>query len=121
LATVKKMPDFEPQPRTERCRNILRHWQTLRGDRLRPCRSEIDPANMVRDLPHIGLFEVHAPDLTYCRLAGTAYRFSLGFELTGKNVVHLYAQELHRTAGYRFYMIATQPALRPWKCPCGFH
>jgi len=100
---------FDPPPKTETCQFVLGHWHALRGDRLRPRRAEIDPAAMARHLPYVGMFEVLTPELTLCRLAGTAFRSSLGFELTGRNVVHLYAPDLHRAAGYRFQTIVTRP------------
>jgi hypothetical protein len=103
-------PAFSQPPKTEPCRFILDYWQALRGDRLRPRHAEIDAVAIAPQyLPHVALFEVRAPDLTHCRLAGTAFRLSLGFELTGRNVVHLYAPELHRAAGYRFFTMASQP------------
>ena len=52
---------------------------------------------------------MRSPDLTICRLAGTAFHKTLGFELTGKNVIHIYTPNLHRAAGYRFWMMASQP------------
>jgi hypothetical protein len=94
---------------TETCKFLLGYWQALRGARLLPAHADIDPASLSRFLPKIGLFEVRSPDLTICRLAGTGFRASLGFELTGRNVVHLYAADLHRAAGYRFWMMATKP------------
>ena len=100
---------FDPPPKTEACRVILDHWQALRGDRLLPRHAEFDPAAVARYLPQVALFEVRSPELTLCRLAGTGFRLSLGFELTGMNVNHLYAPELHRAAGYRFTTMATQP------------
>jgi hypothetical protein len=102
-------PVFDPPPRTEACRFVLGYWASLRGGRLRPRRAEIDPGALARHLPNVGMFEVRSTELTYCRLAGSAFRLSLGFELTGRNVVHLYAPELHRAAGFRFQSIATRP------------
>lgn len=101
--------NFAPRPGSKPCSAILDHWQVLRGDRLRPRRSEIDPAALVPFLPNIGIFEVVAPDVTICRLAGTAFRRTLGFELAGRNVAELYGPTLCRAAGYRFHMMATQP------------
>ncbi len=101
--------NFAPRPASKPCAAILDHWQALRGDRLRPRRSEIDPAALVHFLPNIGIFEVMSPDVTLCRLAGTAFQRSLGFELTGRNVAELYGPTLFRTAGYRFHMMAMQP------------
>jgi len=100
---------FDLSPKTEACRVILDHWQLLRGDRLLPRHAEFDPAAVARYLQNVALFEVRSPELTFCRLAGTAYRLSLGFELTGMNVNHLYAPELHRAAGYRFTTMAIRP------------
>jgi hypothetical protein len=111
---------LDSPPKTEPCRVILDYWQTLRGDRLRPRRAEIDPGALRRYLPHVGLFQVQTPEFTLCRLAGSAFRLSLGFELTGRNVVHLYAPELHRAAGYRFYMMATQPCAAMLELPLKF-
>ena len=102
-------PSFELRPKTEPCRAILAHWQELRGNRLRPTRAEVDPTTLARSLPHAGLFEVQSLELTVCQLAGTAFHKSLGFELTGRNVIHIYAPSLHRAAGYRFLMMATHP------------
>jgi hypothetical protein len=101
--------NFVPRPSSKPCGAILDHWQALRGDRLRPRRSEIDPGALVPFLPNIGIFQVISPEVTLCRLAGTAFHRSLGFELTGRNVAELYGPTLYRTAGYRFQLLATQP------------
>jgi len=113
-------PGFDTPPKTETCRFILKYWQALRGARPRPRRAEIDPAALAPYLPQVGLFEVQSPEFTLCRLAGTAFRLSLGFELTGRNVVHLYAPELHRAAGYRFHMMVTQPCASMLELPLKF-
>lgn len=100
---------FAPRPNSKPCGVILDHWEALRGDRLRPRRSEIDPAALRPFLQNVGIFEVCAPTVTMCRLAGTAFHRTLGFELTGRNVVELYGPPLYRAAGYRFHAMATQP------------
>ena len=113
-------PAADLLPRTEACRFIIDYWRRVRGDRLRPRDGEIDPAGLAKYLPHIALLEVRARDETYCRLAGTAIRLSLGFELTGKNVIHIYAPELHRAAGYRFWSMATHPCGAMFEMPLRF-
>jgi hypothetical protein len=101
--------NFAPRPSSKPCGVILDHWQALRGDRLRPRRSELDAAGLAPHLQNVGIFEVCAPDVTLCRLAGAAFHRTLGYELTGRNVVELYGPPLYRAAGYRFHMMATQP------------
>jgi hypothetical protein len=108
-AALAAAPAFDLSPRTEACRFIADYWLSLRGERVRPRNAEIDPAVLARYLPHVALLEVRSADDTVCRLAGTAIRLSLGFELTGKSVIHLYAPELHRAAGFRFWTMATRP------------
>jgi hypothetical protein len=111
---------IEPSLQTEICRLLFRQWQALRGDRLLPRRADLDPAHFAGYLPHVGLFEVHGPELTVCRLAGTSFQRSLGFELTGRNVVHIYAPDLRVAAGYRFFMMATQPCAAMLELPLRF-
>ena len=118
--TKSSKPFFDPPPKTAPCRAILDHWRGLRGTRLRPARGEIDPAMLARALQHAGIFEVRSPVLTVCQIAGTMFRKSLGFELTGRNVIHLYAPELHRAAGYRFFMMATHPCAATLELPLRF-
>lgn len=120
LAVPGLVPAFDLSPQTEACRFIVEYWRSLRGARLRPRNGEIDPAVLTRYLPHVALFEVRTPDNTYCRLAGTSVRLSLGLELTGKNVVHLYAPELHRAAGYRFWSMAMHPCGALFEMPLRF-
>jgi hypothetical protein len=114
------LTEIEPSLKTEPCRFLLRHWQDLRGDRLLARRADLDPERLAPYLAHIGLFEVRAPDVTICRIAGTAFERSLGFELTGRNVIHLYAPDLHPAAGYRFFMMATQPCAAALELPLRF-
>ncbi len=113
-------PVMDLSPRTEACRFIVDYWRSLRGDRILPRNAEIDPIALMRNLPHVALFEVRTPDLTVCRLAGTTFGLSLGFELTGKNVIHLYGPDLHRAAGYRFWMMAKQPCAALFEMPLRF-
>ncbi len=68
----------------------------------------------------MALFEVRDANVTICRLAGTALHRTLGFELTGRNVVHLYGPSLHRAAGYRFFMMAKQPCAAILEIPLKF-
>jgi hypothetical protein len=113
-------PDIPSIAQTDHCRSIIDYWRVLRGARMAPLRGDFDPAEVPRHLPHVAIFEVLGPELTLCRLAGTAWRRSLGFELTGKNVVHLYAAELHRAAGWRMERPRLIRAARSWNSTSGF-
>jgi hypothetical protein len=66
---------------------MRRIWAVLeakRGERAFLSRADIDPGELVPVLATVGLVEVHREPLRFrVRLAGTAWRDTLGFEATG--------------------------------------
>ena len=59
------------------------YWEALRGDRILPLRSEIDPRGMERALDHTFLLEKIAPGLARFRLAGGELNDVMGMEVRG--------------------------------------
>ena len=100
-------------PKTKACKVLLEVWLAWRGDRLLPRHADLDPCDLRTVLPHISVAEIHGPAATIVRLAGTVYRDTLGFELTGLNMVDLSPEADRGIRAYRAWVAATQP--------CGMH
>lgn len=62
---------------------LYRYWDTARGARAPPTRSDLDPTGIVKLLPFIGLIE-HRQDGYYWRLVGTSIAQHMGTDVTGK-------------------------------------
>ena len=95
--------------KTDPCTRLLAYWDALRGDRLLPLRSEIDPAALVAILPYVSIVEVRDPDTMVYRLCGTALRDIMGIEATGLNMLDLAPPEGRRQRAYRNWVAATRP------------
>lgn len=54
--------------------DLLSHWLEIRGDRLVPCRTELDPARLAQSLPRIWIGEFVPPDRLVIRLMGEELR-----------------------------------------------
>jgi hypothetical protein len=72
---------------------IAHYWLSLWNNDRPPRRSSFDVVR-VRDLVKaIAIFDVRPGEGVFCRLAGTAYTFRFGFDITKKNWVDLTPKE----------------------------
>lgn len=71
-------------------RELFEYWSERRGDRRMPARSDIDPADIPRLLPHLLLADVEndVSDVRF-RLVGTELVESFGGEFTGHHLSEL--------------------------------
>jgi len=65
--------------------DLYRYWLSKRGLRRMPSRSDIDPADIPRLLPYVGMVEKVDDEFRY-RLAGTALVQQFGRDFTGKTL-----------------------------------
>ncbi len=65
---------------------IEAYWEALRGDRLTPLRSEVDPRGIDRALEHAFILERIAPGVARFRLAGMHLNDLMGMEVRGMPV-----------------------------------
>jgi hypothetical protein len=73
------MPQLDPM-----LTMFYRYWETQRGSRAMPRRSDIDPADIPALLPHLQLVDVTDEGRFRFRLVGTAIVTAFGGELTGR-------------------------------------
>src|SRR6185436_9837763 len=72
---------------------LLTYWRRLRGDRLVPHKSEIDPRAIKDHLAFAFLLQRDSDDRFTFRLAGTGLCELFGLELKGHNFIHYWADE----------------------------
>jgi len=72
---------------------LLTYWRRLRGDRLMPRKSEIDPRTIKDHLAFSFLVQRDGEDRFTFRLAGTGMCELFGQELKGHNFIHYWADE----------------------------
>ncbi|MEV8467408.1 PAS domain-containing protein [Fluviibacterium sp. DFM31] len=70
---------------------IEAYWEALRGDRITPLRSEVDPRGIDRALEHAFILERIAPGVARFRLAGMHLNDLMGMEVRGMPVTSFIA------------------------------
>ena len=59
------------EPRNDQLKALLAYWRQKKGDRRAPTRADIDPAEIKRLLPYVGLVDVERSPLRFrYRLVG---------------------------------------------------
>jgi hypothetical protein len=83
--TAQNLPGLDPLSlRAERLRVAYGYWLGKRQGRLMPCRSDIDPVEILALLPYVMLIDVVADPLDFrYRLIGTAARNIMRRDYTG--------------------------------------
>lgn len=78
---------------------LLTYWDAKRGERPCPARSDIEPADIARYLPHVLISETADDNSWRFRLAGTALCNLAGQELKGLPVSGLWLADYRRNLG----------------------
>lgn len=90
-------------------------WQGWRGDRLLPCRSDVDLAPLGKLMPRLALIEARSASDIVFRLAGTEIEQQYGRRLTGESYVTMVPPAEQQSRGTLLWRIAQQP------CSCVQH
>ncbi len=86
---------------------MLRYWESKRRRRAMPARADLDPADIVPLLPHLGIVEFSGARLR-CALLGTAIAEAFGVDHTGRHFDEFLAGERLRFFERLFRQIAEQ-------------
>ncbi|MGD1933595.1 MAG: PAS domain-containing protein [Candidatus Phaeomarinobacter sp.] len=90
------MPDLKssrPDLELPENRDLLAHWEALRGADAVPLRTKFNPMDKPKHLPNLIVLEPSIPDSANIRIFGTALARRLGLDLTGQNLFSLYEGE----------------------------
>jgi hypothetical protein len=84
---------------TEESKEFALYWRSIECERLVPRRSNFDPTKIVSLLPGIQIYEVISETEIVSRLAGTNLAEQMGTELTGRNLLDFYHEDIRTDAG----------------------
>jgi hypothetical protein len=91
------------------CQPFVDAWLRWRGDALVPSRSQLDLAEIKRELAMVSLLEVRSPDDVRVRVAGSGLSPFKGFDLTGMNLADLTPKADWPVRRYRLQCIVGHP------------
>jgi hypothetical protein len=94
---VHKLPIMhltEDDPANSILAEVTAYWHALRGTRLVPRRSQINPRGIERALPHSFILERIAPGVARFRIAGNRVNGRPGDDLLGSTFTTLFANEI---------------------------
>lgn len=80
---VIDMSDFQPETGYTAIAQVEAYWEAIRGNRLLPKRSDIDPRGIEQALEHAFILERIAPGVARIRLAGSHLNELMGMESRG--------------------------------------
>jgi hypothetical protein len=98
LHPIHKRADI-PSPRLAR---IYDYWHRLKGDRIGPSRSVIDPASLRGDLPWVWLVDVFDGDDFGFRVAGGQLKQFMGHNYAGKRLSEVPQSAFFKNVGTVF-------------------
>jgi hypothetical protein len=87
------------------------YWQGLRGDRLVPARSEVDPRRIEDALEYAFILERIAPGMARFRLAGMHLNDLMGMEVRGMPLTSFFVPEARKRVSAALEQVFDAPAI----------
>ncbi len=110
IRNIIDMSPFIQDHRYPAIREVEGYWQGLRGGRLVPRRSEIDPRGIERALEFAFIIERIAPGIARLRIAGSHLSDLMGMEVRGMPLSAFFAPSARSEAGDLIEQVFRGPA-----------
>ena len=94
---------------TEESKEFALYWRGLDREQLVPHRSKFDPTKIVSLLPGIQIYETISETEIISRLAGTNLAEQMGTELTGRNLLDFYPEDIRAEVGQIMVELTRRP------------
>ncbi len=94
---------------TAEAKEFADYWRGLPRENAVPRRSSFDPTQIVAMLPGIAMYEVKSDQEVVSRLAGTELVEYFGQEITGTNMLELWASEVRGEASNNLVKMVEDP------------
>jgi len=108
---VIAMAHYQPESGYGAIAQVEAYWQALRGNRMMPKRSEIDPRGIESALEHAFIIERIAPGVARLRIAGSRLSDLMGMEVRGMPITSLLTQESRRNVSTVLEEVFQTPAI----------
>ena len=108
---VITMTDYRPDIGHVAVSQVEAYWEALRGDRLMPKRSEIDPRGIENALEYAFIVERIAPGIARLRIAGSHLSDLMGMEVRGMPLSAFFASEARRSFADTLEEVFEVPAI----------
>lgn len=105
------MTDYQPDTGYSAISQVEAYWEALRGDRLMPSRSEIDPRGIEQALEFAFIVERIAPGIARMRVAGNHLSDILGMEVRGMPLTALFVPDDRRRLSDALEEVFETPAV----------
>lgn len=93
---VVSMSDYQPETGFAPIAQVEAYWEALRGSKLLPKRSEVDPRGIEAALEYAFILERIAPGIARLRIAGSHLNDLMGMEVRGMPLTALFAPNARR-------------------------
>ncbi len=110
-SNVIALNSHRPFPRFPHIVQVEAYWDALRGARLVPDRSEVDPRGIERALEHAFILEQVAPGVGRLRIAGGHLSDLLGMEVRGMPLSALFLPEARIDLASTLEQVCTTPSM----------
>jgi len=118
--TMTEKDDKKDSPKSTSCKiteqihnpalkPLCEFWDEVRGDRLLPHTSDVDPSQIAYILKDIAILDVIDPMNIQYRLAGTGIAERMGEDPTGNNLIEMTAPETRATVSKILSLIVSHP------------
>lgn len=108
---VLAMSDYKPETGYAAIAQVEAYWEALRGTRLLPKRSDIDPRGIEQSLENAFILERVAPGVARLRIAGTHLTELMGMEVRGMPVTALFSANARRQVSDLLEEVFQGPAI----------
>ncbi len=108
---VVTMSDYQPETGYTAIAQIESYWEALRGDRLLPKRSEIDPRGIEMALEYAFILERIAPGIARLRIAGSHLNDLMGMEVRGMPLTAFFTPNARRQIADMLEEVFQMPAI----------
>ncbi len=108
--------EFYSRIESRRLREVAEHWARARGQRRMPRWADIDPGEVVRQLPIIWAWKYdRASDRFTGRLAGEEINWALGKPLRGTDLVEFFGAAQAPPILARYKRVVDEPCFVHWR------
>jgi len=110
-ARVVSLADVAVETRYPMLTRIEAYWRELRGNRLVPARTEVDPRRIEDCLEYAFILERIAPGMARFRLAGMHLNDLMGMEVRGMPLTAFFDPEARKTVSAALEQVFSAPAM----------